>query len=84
MKLSIKKFSFSCGILWGIAILIISTLNLIWPDYGDVFLGVVASIYPGYEAMRGVGSVIIGTLYALVDATIAGAIFAWLYNSLPE
>lgn len=83
MKLSIKKFALSCGILWGIAILIISLANFIWPAYGTVFLTVVASIYPGYEVMQGVSSVIIGTLYALVDATIAGAIFAWLYNLLP-
>ncbi len=84
MKLSIKKFALSCGILWGIAILLVSTANMIWPDYGSVFLTVVASIYPGYEAMQGIESIIVGTLYAVVDAGIGGAIFAWLYNLLPE
>lgn len=84
MKLSIKKFALSCSILWGLAILIVSTLNLIWPDYGAVFLTVVASIYPGYEAMQGTSSIIIGTLYAIVDAGIGGAIFACLYNFLPD
>lgn len=84
MKLSIKKFALSCSILWGVAMLFISTLNLIWPEYGTVFLTVIASIYPGYDAMQGIYSVIIGTLYAFVDAGIAGAIFAWLYNLLPE
>lgn len=83
MKLSIKKFAFTCSIIWGLAILIISTSNLIWPAYGGVFLSVVASIYPGYEAMQGVSSVIVGTLYAIVDAGIGGAIFAYIYNSLP-
>jgi len=84
MKLSIKNFAISCSILWGLAILIISTANMIWPGYGTVFLTVVASIYPGYEAMHGISSVIIGTLYAIVDAGIGGAIFAWLYNTIPE
>jgi hypothetical protein len=84
MKLSIKKFAFSCSILWGLAILIVSTANMIWPDFGNVFLTVVASIYPGYEAMQGISSIIVGTLYALVDAGIGGAFFAWLYNFLPE
>lgn len=84
MKLSIKKFALTCSIIWGLAILIVSTSNLIWPSYGAVFLTVVASIYPGYEAMRGVSSIIVGTLYAIVDAGIGGAVFAWLYNSLPE
>jgi len=27
-----------------------------------------------------VGSVIIGTLYALLDGAIGGLVFAWLYN----
>jgi hypothetical protein len=26
------------------------------------------------------GSVVIGTIYALVDGVIGGAIFGWLYN----
>ncbi len=84
MKLSIKKFALSCSILWGLAILMVSAANLIWPDYGVIFLTVVASIYPGYEAMQGISSIIIGTLYGIVDAGIGGAIFAWLYNLLPE
>jgi hypothetical protein len=84
MKLSIKKFAFTCSIIWGLAILIVSVSNLIWPTYGGVFLTVVASIYPGYEPMQGVSSIIVGTLYAIVDAGIGGAVFAWLYNSLPE
>ena len=33
-------------------------------------------------APAGFGSVIVGTLYALVDGLIVGAIFAWLYNRL--
>ena len=70
--------------LWGLAVLIMSTSNLRVPGYGDVFLTVIASVYPGYEAMHGITSIIIGTLYALVDGGIGGAIFAWLYNLLPE
>ena len=84
MKLSIKKFALSCGILWGMAILIVSILNLIWPHYGVPFLMVVASIYPGYEILQGMSSVIIATLYGIIDAGIGGAIFACLYNALPD
>jgi hypothetical protein len=84
MKLSIKRFAITCSIIWGLAILIVSASNLIWPNYGAVFLTVVASIYPGYTPMQGISSIIVGTLYAIVDAGIGGAIFAWLYNSLPE
>jgi hypothetical protein len=84
MKLSIKKFALSCSIIWGLAIFIVSSANMMWPDYGNDFLTIIASIYPGYEAMNGFKSIIIGTLYAFVDAAIAGAIFAWLYNTIPE
>jgi hypothetical protein len=84
MKLSIKKFALTCSVFWGLAVLIISTANHIWPDYGVIFLTVIASVYPGYEAMQGIGSIITGSLYALVDAGIGGAVFAWLYNKLPD
>ena len=30
----------------------------------------------------GIGSIITGTLYGLVDGAIGGAIFGWLYNFL--
>ena len=39
-----------------------------------------ASVYPGYHAIRSVSGVIVGTLYGFVDGLVAGAIFAWLYN----
>ena len=84
MTLSIKKFALTCSILWGIAMLLVSTANMVWPDCGVIFLTVIASIYPGYEAMQGISSIVVGTLYAIVDAGIGGAIFAWLYNLLPD
>ena len=52
---------------------------MMWPSYGATFLEVVSSLYPGYEP-GGLGQVISGTLYALVDGAIGGAIFAWIYN----
>jgi hypothetical protein len=44
------------------------------------FLQLCASVYPGYHPGTGMGSVVIGALYALVDGLIGGAIFGWLYN----
>ena len=38
------------------------------------------SIFPGYRPGTGMGSVVTGTIYALVDGAIGGAIFGWLYN----
>lgn len=80
MKLSVKALAVTGAVFWGAAILLVTVANLIWPGYGRAFLDLVASIYPGYHAGAGAGSVVIGTLYAAVDGAGAGAVFAWLYN----
>ena len=79
-RLSIKSVTFAAAVLWGASILVVSLANLIWPDYGYDFLLMVSSIYPGYDVSANIGSVIVGTLYALLDGAIGGFIFAWLYN----
>ena len=80
MRLSIKALAFAGGILWGAALLFAGLANLIWPGYAQEFLAMAASVYPGYEATRSIGNVIVGTVYALVDGAVCGAILAWLYN----
>ncbi len=80
MKLNIKAFVLTCVILWAAAIFIVGMANLICPGYGAAFLQVMASIYPGYDGSVTFGSVIVGTLYAVVDGAIGGLVFAWLYN----
>ena len=84
MKLSIKGLAIASAILWGLAILIVGIANMMFPGYGFNFLEVVGSIYPGYQPGTGFLSVIIGSLYAVVDAGIGAAIFAWLYNFFTE
>ncbi|NIR46375.1 MAG: hypothetical protein GWN99_18190 [Gemmatimonadetes bacterium] len=81
MKLSIRAVSLAFGIVWGAAVLLVGLAHLIWPGYGSAFLALLESIYPGYD-VGGFGSVIVGTLYALVDGAVGGAVFAWLYNRL--
>ena len=80
MRLNIVATSMAFGLLWGACILIVAAANLIWPSYGQAFLHLCASIYPGYHPGTGIGSVVTGTIYALVDGVIGGAIFGWLYN----
>ena len=80
MKFNIKALGISCGVIWGGAILVTGLAGAIWPGYGQAFLDIVASVYPGYQGTPGIGQTIIGTLYGLVDGGICGVIFAWLYN----
>jgi hypothetical protein len=80
MKLSLRALALTSGILWALALFLTGVINLIWRGYGDAFLKIMASIYPGYHATRSIGDLIVGTLYALLDGVICGLVFAWLYN----
>ena len=80
MKLSIKGLAITSAIIWGAALFIVSSANMMFPGYGMNFLEVVGSIYPGFQPGTGFSSVIIGSLYGVVDAGIGAAIFASLYN----
>ncbi len=80
MQLNIKAMAMAFGLLWAGGILVVGIANLIWPPYGQAFLQLCASIYPGYNPGTGIGSVVTGTLYGLVDGAVGGACFAWLYN----
>ena len=79
MKLSVKGLALTSGIFFGALILLVGLANLVFPEYGEDLLEVAEDLYPGYT-IGGFGSVIVATLYALVDGAIGGAIFAWLYN----
>jgi hypothetical protein len=84
MKLNVIALALAAGLFWGAAILLMSSANLFFPAYGRAFLDVVASMYPGFNPGSGIGSVVIGTLYALVDGAASGALFAWLYNLIAQ
>ena len=84
MKLSVKGLSITAAIIWGAALLIMGSANMIFPGYGSNFLEVMGSVYPVYHPSTGLSSVIIGSLYGVVDAGIGAAIFAWLYNFIGE
>lgn len=80
MKLDVRALAFAAAIVWGACMFVVTVANLLWPTYGTAFLQAMASVYPGYVGERSVGQAIVGTLYALVDGGIAGALLAWLYN----
>ncbi|MGE4542780.1 MAG: hypothetical protein AB7D06_01600 [Pedobacter sp.] len=82
MRLNITALSITVALLWSGAIFLVGLANLAWPPYGLVFLELTASIYPGYHADPHFGSVVVGTLYGLLDGFICGAVFGWLYNFL--
>lgn len=80
MTLSTKGLAWAIALLWGGSLLLVGIVNLLFPSYGVAFLEWSGSLYPGYEGPGGFGSVVVVTLYGLVDGAIAGWLLAWLYN----
>ena len=81
MRLNVKAMTIAVALIWGVlAMFLVGLANIIWPSYGQPFLDLMASLYPGYKATASIGQVVIGTLYGLLDGAICGALFAWFYN----
>lgn len=79
MKLSVRSFAFTCAIILGGGIFILTWwLIVLYRPSGDTII--LSTIYPGYNVSP-LGS-LIGLGYGIVDGLVCGAIFAWLYNLL--
>ena len=81
MRLYIKAFALTCGLIWGIG-LFLMTWWIIALEGATGEVPFIGRIYIGY-AITPAGSVI-GLLWALLDGLVGGAVFAWLYNRLAE
>ena len=81
MRFCVKTSAMTIGLMWALAFFLVGLAQQVWPTYGTAFLELMDSLYPGY-APAGFGSVVVGSMYALVDGAIAGAVLAWVYNRL--
>ncbi|MBN1688247.1 MAG: hypothetical protein JW893_04030 [Candidatus Omnitrophica bacterium] len=79
-KLSVRGAAYACGLIWGGCVLLVGLANMAWAGYGQAFLDLAASIYPGYHASPTLPSVLVGSAYAVLDGGIGGVLFAFLYN----
>jgi hypothetical protein len=79
MKLNVKAFGLSCGLVWGLGLFLLTWWIILFEgnNVQSVFL---SSVYQGYT-ISPVGS-LIGLVWAAVDGWVGGLIFAWLYNRL--
>jgi len=79
MKLNVKAFALTCGIIWGFGLFLLTW----WIIAFDGVTGeptIIGRLYRGFS-ISPAGS-LIGFVWASVDGFIGGAIFAWLYNWL--
>jgi hypothetical protein len=81
MKLSVLALAVAVAIAWAAAVVFVAAVNLARPPYGEAFLQVVASVYPGYHFARTGTGVLIAGGYALLDGLICGTVVALLYNA---
>ena len=77
MKLDIKAFAFSCGLLWGLGLFIL-TWWIIAFDGATGEITLLGRLYRGYS-ISPVGS-FAGLAWGFADGFFGGLIFAWLYN----
>ena len=79
MKLNVKSFALTCGLVWGVALFLLTW----WVIAFDGATGeptLIGLLYRGYS-ISPAGS-FIGLAWGFVDGLLGGAIFAWLYNLL--
>lgn len=77
MKLNVKAFALTCGLVWGIGLFIL-TWWIIAFDGASENVTFIGRIYRGYN-ITATGS-IIGLIWGFFDGLVGGAIFAWIYN----
>ena len=77
MKLNIRAFALTSGLVWGIGLFLITWWVIVFDgSTGDTSL--IGRVYLGYS-ISPMGS-IVGLIWAFIDGLIGGGIFAWLYN----
>ena len=79
MKINVKAFALTCGIVWGLGLFAL-TWWIIAFEGSTHEVTVIGRLYRGYN-ISPLGS-LIGLGWAFFDALIVGAITAWLYNLL--
>ncbi len=77
MKLNTKAFALTCGLVWGIGLMLI-TWWIILIDGATGEITFIGKVYRGYSISFG-GS-LMGLVWGLIDGAIGGAILAGIYN----
>lgn len=77
MRLDVRAFALTFGLMWGIGLLCLTWWIMAFDGAtGEITL--IGRVYRGYNISPS-GS-LVGLGWALIDGSIGGLIFAWLYN----
>lgn len=79
MRVNVKAFALSCGLLWGIGLFLLTWWFIVWDGAtGEATL--IGQMYRGYN-ISPLGSVI-GLVWGLADGAFGGLVLALVYNRL--
>lgn len=81
-SINTKALALSLGILWSLALLSVSIIALMSESYLHNIVGFLSSIYLGYSLSF--TGILIGMVWAFIDAAVGGLVLAWLYNKLAK
>lgn len=79
MKLNVKAFALTFGLLWGFGVFFLTWWVILF-EGSTHDLMVLGHLYRGYD-ISPMGSVI-GLAWGFFDGAGGGLVFAWLYNRL--
>ena len=75
-----KAISYTAAIMLGCMMFLVGLINMVKPDFGMTFLQAVGSLDPGFYVTHTFGSVMIGTIYGVLQGLIVGCIFGLVYD----
>ena len=79
MKLNIKAFALTCGLIWGLGVFALTWWIMAFEGPTEE-VTIIGKIYRGFS-ITPLGS-LIGSGWALADGFLGGLVFAWPYNRL--
>jgi hypothetical protein len=79
MRLNVRALALASGLIWGLGLFFLTWWIIVFDGVtGEPTL--IGHVYRGFT-ISPLGSVI-GLVWAFVDGTIGGAVFAWVYNMI--
>jgi hypothetical protein len=80
-RFNVKALSIAGGVLWGMYMLLIGWAAWLF-NWGSGFVAAMSSVYIGFRPTFFGG--IVGAVWGFIDGAVAGAIIAWVYNSVAK
>ncbi len=78
MQLDKKALGLATGILWGLAVLVMTVWAMVVG--GGEHLNLLGKFYMGYGISP--AGAVIGLIWGFIDGFVGGWVLAWLYNKL--